>query len=102
MEKNEYIKTFTICGKDIDLGLDDYGQCYFVEWTDENGVKKDVGLGTYNLHYMEEIYYMFDPTYKLLSTIDLYGEEFTPEEKEQWDKYQKIFDEEYSSYGDMT
>ena len=102
MEFSQYIKTLTICGHDIDLGLDDYGQCYFIEWIDENGDKKDTGLGTYNFHYMEEIYYRFDPIYKSLARKEIWGEELTPEEKDQLDKYQKMFNEEYKMYGEES
>ena len=98
MEFSQYIKTLTICGHDIDLGLDDYGQCYFIEWIDENGDKKDTGLGTYNFHYMESIYHMFDPVYKELSRKKLYGEELTEEEKVLCKRYQDLFKEEYKMY----
>lgn len=100
MDTNQYIKTFTINGHEIKLGLDDYGQCYFIEWTDENGNKQDTGLGTYNFHYMEEIYYRFDPIYKSLARKEIYCEELTEEEKVLWKRYQDLFEEEYKMYGD--
>lgn len=37
MKKEEYIKTMNINGNSIDLGIDDYGQQYFVEWEDSDG-----------------------------------------------------------------
>lgn len=98
MDTNEYIKTFTINGQDIKLGLDDYGQCYFIEWEDEQNNVQTLGLGTYNFRYMEEIYYLFDPTYKDLSRKDLYGEELTDEEKVLWKRYKDLFEEEYKTY----
>lgn len=97
MNRDSYIKTFHICGYDIDLGLDDYGQCYYIEW-DDYGEKKSTSLGTYNFHYLEDIYYLLDPVYKILTHKDLWGEEMTLEEKEAWQDYQKIFEEEYSTY----
>lgn len=97
MTENEYIKTLNINGREIKLGLDDCGQCYFIEW-EENGKTKDVGLGTYNFHYMEEIYYMFDPIFKELAKKDLYGDEMTPEENKKWLEYKKIFNKEYELY----
>lgn len=95
MTEQEYIKTLCIDGQDVDLGLDDYGQCYFIEWIDETGRRKDMGLGTYNFRYMEEIYYMFDPIYKILASKDLWGEDMTTEEKTEWQKYQDLFNQEY-------
>ena len=97
MTKEEYIKTLNISGHEIKLGLDDYGQCYFIEW-EENGKIRDMGLGTYNFHYMEEIYYMFDPVFKELAKKDLYGEEMTSEEQNKWLEYKNLFNEESEIY----
>jgi len=94
MTKEEYVKTLNINNQEIKLGLDDYGQCYFIEW-EENGETKDMGLGTYNFHYIEEIYYMFDPVFKELTKKNLYGDEMSPEEQNKWLEYKKIFDKEY-------
>lgn len=95
MDKKDYIKTINVNGIDIELGLDDCGQCYYIEWIDENGEKNDIGLGTYNACYMEPIYYRFDPVYKSLSKKKLFGEELTSEESELLKNYQTIFDKEY-------
>lgn len=94
MTKEQYIKTIEVCGTKVDLGLDDYGQCYFIEWIDKNGEKKSAGLGTYNFHYMESIYHMFDERYRELSRKELFGEVTSPEWLEL-EKYYKMFDEEY-------
>ena len=99
MTKEEYVKTLNVGGHEIKLGLDDYGQCYFIEWTDENGEKKSAGLGTYNFHYMESIYYMFDERYKNLLRKETFGEISSPEWLEL-EKYDKIFEEEYKKYND--
>lgn len=99
MNSDEYVKTFNIAGKEIKLGIDDYGQCYFVEW-EEDGKIREMGLGTYNFHYMEDIYYLFDPIYKKLVKKDLNGEKMTPEEYSEWIKYKRIFEEEYISLED--
>lgn len=95
MDSNDYVKTLTVNGKEIKLGKDDYGQCYFIEWEEPNGEVMDAGLGTYNMYYMEDIYHMFDPVYEQLSHKDLFGEEFTDTEKKLWDEYMKLFEEEY-------
>ena len=99
MDKRNYIKTLHICGYDIDLGLDDYGQCYYIEW-EQDGEKKVTGLGAYNFHYLEDIYYMFDPEYKILARKEIWGEELTEDEKKMLAEYQQIFDDEYKFYGE--
>jgi len=98
MDKRDYIKTLHICGQDIDLGLSDCGQCYYIEW-EEKDEKKFMTLGAYNFHYLENIYYLFDLEYRTLAKKELWGEEFSDEEKELWQKYQNIFDEEDKFYG---
>ena len=98
MKKDEYIKTLNVGGKEIKLGLDDYGQCYFIEWTDDLGLHHEMGLGTYNFNYMEDIYCMFDEEYRELSRKDLFGEYMTPEENDKWLEYKKLFEKEYKFY----
>ena len=93
MTENEYVKTLNICGTEVKLGLDDYGQCYFVEW-EEDGKTRETGLGTYNSNYMEAIYYMFDPRYKELSKRGLFGE-LTEKDWLEYCRYHDMFDEEY-------
>lgn len=95
MKKEEFLKTLKVCGKEIKLGLDDYGQCYYIEWEDENEQTQSTGLGTYNFNYMESIYHLFDEKYRNLSRKDLWGEKMTETELRDWKKYQKLFDEEY-------
>lgn len=95
MEKNEYIKTLNVAGKEVKLGLNDYGQCYFIEWVDEDGKEQSMGLGTYNSHYLEDIYYLFDPEYKALKKKELWGDYMTPKEYDRWLEYGKLFKKEY-------
>lgn len=95
MTQEEFVKTFNICGTKVDLGLDDYGQCYFIEW-EENGEKKEMGLGTYCFDYLEQIYYLFDPRYQELSKKDLYGE-LTDAEWNEYCRYHDMFDKEYEN-----
>ena len=94
MKPDEYIKTLNVGGKEIKLGLDDYGQCYFIEWVDDNGKTQETGLGTYNFHYMEDIYYMFDEKYKELSRKELFGD-LTDKDWNELRKYEKMFEKEY-------
>lgn len=94
MNASDYVKTLYVGGKEIKLGMDDPGQCYYIEW-EENGETKEMGLGTYNFHYLESIYYLFDPIYKELSKLNLF-DRLTEENKEVFEKYQKMFREEYN------
>lgn len=94
MTKNEFVKELEICGKKIKLGLDDYSQSYFIEW-EEDGETKEIGLGTYNFHYMESIYHMFDPRYKELSRKELFGEDLTEEESKELKEYHEKFEKIY-------
>ena len=55
MKKSEYVKTIVLDGKMINIGLDDYGQCYFFEFVDQNGELKEMCCGTYCFDYMQEI-----------------------------------------------
>ena len=97
MDSNDYIKTLTVNGKEIKLGMNDYGQCYFIEWEDDEGKIQDVGLGTYNSDYMEEVYYRFDPAYKELMRKSFRGE-LTDEDEIKFEEYQKMFAKEYGTY----
>ena len=59
MKKEEYVETKVINGHMVNIGLDDYGQCYFFEFVDPDGELREVSCGTYNFNYEEEIeYYM--------------------------------------------
>ena len=54
MKQSEYIKTIVLNNIMINIGMDDYGQCYFFEYV-SNGKLKEVSCGTYCLDYMQEI-----------------------------------------------
>lgn len=114
MIKEDYCKTFEINGVKVDLGMDDYGQCYYVEW-EEDGKLKKMGLGTYNMDYMETMYLMFDERYRELFYKEKYerisgaskkwrddeDKEFVPltvEERKELEKYKEIFREEYKQF----
>lgn len=93
MDKKDYIRTLHINGNDIDLGIDDYGQCYYIEYKDEDGNLQEVGLGSYNLYYMYDIYAMFDPRYNELSRKEA-SYSLTPKEQKELDKYNKKIQQE--------
>lgn len=92
MSKDEYIKTISVCGQKIDVGIDDYGQCYFIEWDDEDGHNEDC-LGAYNFNYVESIYARFDKEYKSLLRKVICKKEMTEDEVAKFKEYQKMFDD---------
>lgn len=62
MKTSEFVKTVTYGGQVINVGLDDYGQSYFLEWIDEDGKAHIIGCGTYTTDYMYVIESLFgDP-----------------------------------------
>ena len=48
MKQEEYVKTIVIYGKMINVGIDDYGQQFFLEYVDDNGELQEIGCGAYN------------------------------------------------------
>ncbi len=48
MKQEEYVKTIVIYGKMLNVGMDDYGQQYFLEYVDDNGELQEIGCGAYN------------------------------------------------------
>lgn len=55
MRKEDYIKTIKVNDYTVDIGLDDYGQCYYFEYVDKNGELREVSCGSYNFNYEQEI-----------------------------------------------
>ena len=55
MRKEEYIKTLIIKGQKVEVGMDDYGQCFFFEYKDKNEKVQEVCCESYNPNYEEEI-----------------------------------------------
>ena len=47
MRKEEYVESVKVGDIKVDIGIDDYGQCYFFEYLD-NGEVKEVCCGSYN------------------------------------------------------
>lgn len=60
MNKADYIKTITAPnGQEIQLGFDDYGQCYYIVWYDDKG-RHEESCGTYNQDYEDYIAWRFE------------------------------------------
>ena len=94
MTSEEYIKTINVNGIEIKLGLDDYGQQYFIEWEDSEG-KHETGLGAYNTNYMLYILYTFDPEYKRISKEILNGIKLSEEDNIKFKYYTDLISKEY-------
>ena len=62
MKPEEYVTTIVYNGHMINVGEDDYGQQYFLEYLDEDGTLEIAGCGSYNNNYMEVVEVLFgDP-----------------------------------------
>ena len=51
MNKEEFIATIKLNGKIINVGLDDNGQCYFLEYVNDKKELVQISCGTYNTNY---------------------------------------------------
>lgn len=43
MKQEEYIKTIVVYGKMVNVGIDDYGQQYFIEFVNSKGELEEFG-----------------------------------------------------------
>lgn len=94
MKPEEYIKTITVNDQQVDLGIDDYGQCYFIEWTDNSGTH-EMSLGTYNTRFMEDILYIFDSEYQRIMQRVFLDEALTEEDLKLKEHYEELIKESY-------
>lgn len=92
MLREEYVKTVYVCGKKVDIGMDDYGQCYFFEW-EEDGELRCETCGTYNSDYMSCVMYELCSEYRDLCK-KWWKDSLTEEEKVKYMEYQKFIDDE--------
>lgn len=51
MKTNEYFKTIVVYGKMVNVGVDDPGQQYFIEFVNDKGELEEIGCGAYNFDY---------------------------------------------------
>lgn len=79
MKQEEYIKTIVYNGHMINIGNDDYGQQYFLEFLNDKGILEEVGCGAYNPDYLGIVeYYLGDPSFcELYGTKEKCNEIFT-------------------------
>ena len=64
-EKEKYVKTYSYRGYDIDIYDDDYGQCYYFYFNDEQ-----ISCGTYNPFPEDVIEYVID---EFLDNVHAFG-----------------------------
>ena len=65
--KDEYVESYIYDNdvtKVVHVGIDDYGQSYYIKWT-INDKNYEIGCGTYNSDYMPEIEYVFEEKFKV-------------------------------------
>lgn len=55
MKPEEFVRKLKVKDIIVEVGMDDYGQCYFFEYTDKKGELKVVCCGSYNPDYKDEI-----------------------------------------------
>lgn len=57
MKKEEFIESIFFNGKLVNVGLDDAGQSYFIEYVDDQGNLNEESAGSYNTNYKGYIEY---------------------------------------------
>jgi hypothetical protein len=76
MNSKEFVTHIKYNDIDIDVGIDDYGQTYFIEYKDEDGTLRQKCVGAYVTSYIDYIEYRFGkpekncPIYKLVKTSE--------------------------------
>lgn len=88
MKRDEYVKTIVIYGKMVNVGMDDYGQQYFIEFVNENGELIEVGCGAYNFDVEDVAKSIID--YERHSR-EIWGDE-------EWEEMQKAKEERMKKY----
>ena len=88
MKTNEYVKTIVVYGKMVNVGMDDAGQQYFIEYVNANGELVEMGCGPYDFNYEDVAKYATDP--------DRYSREIWGDE--EWEKIQKEKEERMKKY----
>ena len=87
MKTNEYVKTIVVYGKMVNVGMDDCGQQYFIEYVNDKGELTEVCCGAYNFDYEDVAKTAID--YRR-HCIENYGEEeFLQMEKEREERMKK-------------
>lgn len=75
MKQDEYVETIVYNGQMMNIGIDDCGQTYFIEYAEDGQLKEDC-VGSYITDYVDYIEYRFGdpelncPIYKEVITTD--------------------------------
>ncbi len=88
MKRDEYVKTIVVYGKMVNIGMDDYGQQYFIEFVNENGELTEIGCGAYNFDVEDVAKSIID--YERHSR-EIWGDE-------EWKEMQKAKEERMKKY----
>lgn len=59
MKDEEFVTCVVFNNKHINVGLDDAGQTYFIQYTDDNGEDIEECVGSYEVDYMRYIEWRF-------------------------------------------
>ena len=90
MKTSEYVKTIVVYGKMVNVGMDDAGQQYFIEYVNANGELVEIGCGSYNFDYEDVAKYATDPD---RYSREIWGDEelekIQKEKEERMKKYKK-------------
>lgn len=90
MKANEYVKTIVVYGKMVNVGMDDCGQQYFLEYVNDNGELVEVGCGAYNFDFEDVAKSVIDHR---RHSVEIWGEEFVRDmeraREERMKKYEK-------------
>lgn len=90
MKQKEYVKTIVVYDKMINIGMDDYGQQYFIEFVNSKGELEQVGCGAYNFDYIDVAKTIVDHR---RYQIEIFGEEevlrMEKEKEERMKRYEK-------------
>lgn len=97
MTADEYVYTLDVNGIEVKVGIDDYGQCFFYEYTDCNGNLKVESCGAFNEGFVQYIYHELDPSYKELARKALY-DELDEYDEDKLEDYHILFKEAYKKY----
>ena len=93
---DELISIIKIKEKEVRVGVDDYGQCYFASYIDENGEEQEVSFGTYCTEFMEDLFFFADEEFRNLFIKKTKGE-LNEKDKARLDLYYSQFDGLYGS-----
>ena len=88
MKTSEYVKTIVVYGKMVNVGMDDAGQQYFIEFVNANRELVEIGCGSYNFDYEGVAKHVIDQ--------DRYSREIWGDKA--WEKIQKEKEERMKKY----